>query len=250
MNFQDEQAESRISYDHPATIQAPSQNNELGKENDVFCQPEMKKIKTEKLSPNAHEQPTHCDDFPTPVPELQTASYEQRGNGHKQSLYNHEQSMYSHDEATYSREQSTSIHEGSTASYEPMTYTYEQLKKSLDSTGNVDHERTYNCDVATTHHEDLPNNQVDAVATQRADDTSYTETPALPSNETTGISEDHVDTFPNVSDVAPGNVVSEPEVITRKAMAVKLRRDKSRIVKTVRKPTKLRGKLAQLKKKI
>ncbi|XP_028414597.1 zinc finger protein Xfin-like [Dendronephthya gigantea] len=236
--YEDEQMENRISYDHQPTTQTLIQKSEVGENNDVFCQPEMKKIKTEKLSPNSREQSTHCDDFSTPVHELQTASYEQRALSHEKSPYNHEQAMYSHDEATYSREQSSNIHERSTGGYEPMTYTYEQLKKSLDSTRNVDHEHTYNCDVATTQHEDLTSNQVDA--TKRADDSSHTETQALPRNETTtGISEGQVDALSNVSGVAIGNVAPQPGVTTRKTMAVKLRRDKNRIVKTARKPTRL-----------
>ncbi len=244
-NYHSDNQTGEQSFDNQTAKQTSNQNEAHGEYDGASWQPPNKVIKTEKLSPNSHEQSTHCRELSTPYHELPTVSQEQPTGTHDQlrdindNMTNiHAQVTYNHVHPPYYREQSTDIHEQASDSSYPHEW---QTESSEDHIMNLVSEPTYNDEVATTTNKELTNNpdmtSVDSIAKQRADDSTYTETQAT----STVILEQNVTASQRDSKVATGNVTSESEGPVRKAMVVKIRRDKIGSIKTIRKPIKLKG---------
>ena len=232
-NSRNEEFKKKLSYDDQTTIQKSTQNGEGNGSDEVFWQPQNKVIKTEKLSPNSHEQTTNCGEVWTAHHGLATVSHEQQTNTYEQGAYNHEQAAYKQQHQSYDHEVSTGVHD--------RAYTHDWQTKSRED--NMIDERTYNGEVATTVNEDLTNNQptadydmdsIDSVVQQQADDSNHVNAQAL-ENTSTEIPEDDLESGP------PSEVTSQPEAVGRKPMIVKLRRNKTGGTKAIRKPVKLKG---------
>ena len=222
-----------LSYPDQTTEQKLQQNEQENGSDEVFWQPQNKVIKTEKLSPNSHEQTAYCGTVWT------AHHHEQQSNTCEQVPYNHEQAAFKQQHQSYDHEVSTSVHD--------PAYTHDwQTKSREDQT--ID-EHAYNGEVATTA-EDLPNSHVnrptdfdmdsiDSVAQQQADDSNHTE--QVSENTGTGIAEDNED-----SGLPSSEMTSQPAMLARKPMIVKLRRNKTGALKAIRKPIKLNGNFLML----
>ena len=251
--------EKKPSYDDMTTKPMSNQNEANARDDDTFWQPQNKIIKTEKLSPNSHEQSTHCRDSSTPHHEFQTAShkdptgmYDQFTNIHDRRSKIHEQAAYNYEHPSYYHEQSTDTHQQATNASDPSVYAHDwQTESSEDHIMNI----VNNSEVASTNDDDFTNSGVNSthdtsaklMAKQRTDDNARTEK-QTPEKTSTEIPKDNVAAVEGESKVdhvtsKPGvpDVTSKPGVPVRKPVVVKIRRDKPEGAKTIRKAIKLKG---------
>ena len=249
--LQNERAEidRKQTYTNRMAIQVSGQSEPLSGADEHTYEPQKKVIKTEKLSPNSAEQSTNCHEFPTVIHEQQASISLQPTNVNEQLAYNQEQTMYNHERTPYDHEQPTGIKEqtlltGDETSYRPDW----QAESSQNHVINVVNGYTYNGEVNARTSEVLTSSHVnpspdiasvDSTAKQEPTSNHIDELALV--NISTEIPEDKMEGIEGGNEVPPGEQMSEANVIARKPMIVKLRRDKSGAIKTIRKPIKLKG---------